>query len=264
MYTIAIPNQKGGVGKTTTAVSLGVALEQKGKSSLIVDTDHQANTTYWMLDRELSASEPGLFEVLVEDLPARKVVRETEMGPDLIPASQRMANLQKAMSSHPYPQDALRKSLEPIREEAKNGSERRYDFCLLDPPANLGLRVLMVLRASDGVILPIVPEGFSIQGLSQMFDLITRVRESGLNEGLETIGILPNQLDVRRNLTQKGMQQLQESQGDLLFDTWIRQRAHIAEAASRRMSLPALAPGEHGDEAFQSLANEVINRTNHS
>jgi chromosome partitioning protein len=260
MYTLSIANQKGGVGKTTIAVSVAAGLARRGMGVLLIDLDSQANATRWALpDRDESTID--MAEVLKDEASLVDVIERSPMGFDVAPASQYLTDVPYHFAHRSENDRGLPVLNEKIDELRSSHSNPPYDYILVDCPPTMGSLVLSALTASDGVLIPVQVEAMSLYGLRQFLSAVMEVRNSSANSSLDIVGVLPNNLDVRRKQTEQGMRQLQESLGDRLMTTAIRQRTHISEPSAFNESVFEYEPGSYGAEIFDQLVTEILNRT---
>jgi chromosome partitioning protein len=271
MFTISVVNQKGGVGKTTTTVNLAAALSAAGHSVLVVDFDAQMNSTKWMLGREIQADEASIFDALASvagDAPDRYALAELAEasggGFDFVPAGADMiANSFDSTvgKSGAYP-NQLRVRLNELEDalaaDAQKTPHGPYDFCLVDCPPSLGRSIMVALVASDGLIVPVEADGFSMQGLKQLLSTIREVRFN--NSDLRILGILANNLDLRSGLVTEMEDALRDRYEDLMFETSIPWRSKINEVTTLGTYLPEEAPSSDAADFYQRLAEEVVAR----
>ena len=272
MYTISIVNQKGGVGKTTLTVGLATYLHHFGYRVLVLDLDSQQNATSWMLGRHLKANEASVYDSLITkkrraegdaDWPLRELVETSEaLGIDFVPANVDLSSAQAELANKPL---LLRDRLEELEERgAMDGTPERasrgpYDFCLVDCPPSLGTLVTIALMASQGVVVPIKADAFSMDGLRQL--IMTARETKRLNADLEILGLVLNNLDVRFGATNEGVETIREHYGEKLFDTRIPTRARVFEAASYGLDLYEHAKGNDAQGIFSDFAREVVDRS---
>jgi chromosome partitioning protein len=278
MKTLSIVNQKGGVGKTTTTVCLAAALSRQGRNVLVLDLDPQMNATKWMLGRELEADEASIFESIVtageddadaSDWPLARVAEPSDLGFDFVPAHADLANIEGEIGEKPSRPYLLRERIreladgvgtQHLKEAGAHGAETgRYDLCLVDCPPSLGLLVVQALTASDGLIVPVSVDGMSMQGLGQLVTTTREVRKY-LNEDIEIVGLLPNNLDRRAGLVNDGLEALQDTYGDLVFETIVPWRSKIIEVSTYGTTLYDHAPSSDAVSVYESLADEVMQR----
>jgi chromosome partitioning protein len=248
--TYALANQKGGVGKTTTAVNLGAYLSTLGLRVLIVDGDPQANATSSLgIDkRQVSLS---TYEVLVGQHAASEAVLPTEWDNLFImPASPGLAGAEIEIVNIPQREHLLRSAIEPIRAN--------YDYLLIDCPPSLSLLTVNALTAAqDGVIVPIQCEYLALEGLTELLNTITLVRER-LSPQMKIRGMLMTMHDPRTNLSQQVVNEVKAHFARYVFETVIPRNVSLGEAPSFGLPIMAYAPRSAGARAYQNLTLEVI------
>ncbi|HVY92868.1 MAG TPA: ParA family protein [Bryobacteraceae bacterium] len=246
---IAITNQKGGVGKTTTAINLGAALAVSDVKVLLIDADPQGNSTSGLGVQKT----PGLatiYDVLVDGKEIEQAICSTSMeGLEILPADKNLIGVNLQLVNEDNRESILRGHLEKIRD--------KYDFILIDCPPALDLLTLNALMAADSVLIPIQCEFFALEGVSELMDTIERIRES-FSHPLRTEGILLTMYDDRTNLTRQVAADLREFFGDDVFKTVIPRNVRLAEAPSHGKSILSYDPGSRGAEAYIQLAKEVL------
>ena len=248
---VCIINQKGGVGKTTTAVNLAAALSQAGVRTLLVDLDPQANATLGF-GVDPSGLQASLYDTLIEDLPAKEVrLAGLSAGVDLLPAHGDMTGMDTALQSLSAPQTRLRSVLAPLRGD--------YEAMLIDCPPTLNQLVVNGLGAASGIIIPMQCEYYALEGLSALLDTIDTVRET-VNPALEIDGILRTMYDPRSNLTRDVSRQLVRYFERLLFRTVIPRNVRLAEAPSHGEPATVYDAKSRGAIAYQALAVEYRRR----
>ena len=247
---IAIVNQKGGVGKTTTAINLGASLAQQDMWTLIIDCDPQANTTGGMgFPRD--PARRSIYHALMHDVPLRNLVMTCEVeGLHLIPSEKNLVGAPVELVDRPEREQVLRKKMVDLRNE--------FNFILLDCPPSLDLLTLNALVAADSVIVPVQCEYFALEGVSELVDTLNRVRRSH-NPHLAVEGILLTMYDERTNLSRQVRDDLREYFGDKVFSTVIPRNVRLAEAPSFGKPVFLYDPECKGATSYLDLAKEVIN-----
>jgi chromosome partitioning protein len=247
---IAIANQKGGVGKTTTAINLGAGLAVAERRTLIVDMDPQGNATSGMgLDR--AQLEGSVYDVLVEgaDITAVRVERVHFPFLDIVPSSQDLVGSEVELVELPQRELVLRAALARVRDA--------YDYILLDCPPSLGLLTLNTLAAADTVLIPIQCEFYALEGLSQLLNTIRLVQQN-LNPGLQIEGVLLTMYDQRLNLSRQVADEAKEYFGSRVFRSVIPRNVRLAEAPSFGKPIVLYDVLSAGAQSYLTLANEII------
>ncbi len=245
---IAITNQKGGVGKTTTATALATGLKREGYKSLILDCDPQCNSTDTY--RALVNGQATLYDVLVAGDPIQEAIQHTEIG-DIVAGDPLLADAEQKISEQ---------GREYRLKEALEGLPDDYDFIIIDTPPNLGVLLTNGLTAANSCIIPITPERFSFQGLSELNKSIARVRKYS-NPNLEIDGLLLVKYDPRRVLAKEAMKSLPEickSLNTKCFTTFIRETEEVRKAQERRISLFAWAPDSTAAQDYEAFIDEYL------
>ena len=249
---IAIANQKGGVGKTTTAVNLAAALAATPQRVLLVDLDAQGNATMGsgVDKRELAAS---TCDVLLEEVHAADAVVRTPEGFDLMPGNTDLTAAEIELMDEDGREQRLKRALDPLRP--------RYDFIVIDCPPALSLLTLNALTAADAVIVPMQCEYYALEGLSALVETIDALKIN-LNPALEIEGVLRTMFDVRNNLANAVSGELVEHFGDKVFRTIVPRNVRVAEAPSHGQSIVGYDRASRGGVAYLGLAGEIIRRNN--
>jgi chromosome partitioning protein len=245
----ALANQKGGVGKTTTAVSLGAYLASVGKRILLVDMDPQANATS-SLGIDKNALSHSVYEMLVASRsgPSTMVVTN-QRGMDLLPSSPALAGADIELVEMPERETKLKQALKPLRDG--------YDFILIDTPPSMGLLTVNALVASDGVIIPVQCEYLPLEGLTQLLQTIELIRRN-LNPQLIIRGILMTMYDHRTNLAREVVQEVRRHFPQKTFLTIIPRSIKLSEAPSYGEPIGHYAPDSSGAQAYNALGQEFL------
>ena len=251
-HVIAIANQKGGVGKTTTAINLGASLAVAEKRTLVLDIDPQGNATSG-LGVETSASRPTIYDVLIGQNALSEAIVEHVHFPclDVVASTRDLVGAEIELVSAFSRETILRKALEPIRE--------RYEYVLVDCPPSLGLLTVNTLTAADSVLIPIQCEFYALEGLSQLLSTI-RLVQRGLNPSLDVEGVLLTMYDKRLNLSRQVSEEAREYFGPKVYRSAIPRNVRLAEAPSFGQPIVLYDVLSAGAQAYLALAHEVIDR----
>jgi chromosome partitioning protein len=248
---IAVTNQKGGVGKTTTVVNLATSLALSGRRILVVDLDPQGNATSGFgVDK--STVDRSMYEVLVDGLPIRSAVISTEVaGLSLIPSSIELSGAEVELVSADRRDRRLARALD--------GEVGDFDWVLVDGPPSLGLLTVNALTAADAVLIPIQCEYYALEGLTQLTATVNLVRDH-LNPELEINGVVLTMYDARTNLSAEVASEVRRHLGPAVYDTVIPRSVRLSEAPSYGRPIALYRPDSRGAEAYAALAAEFVAR----
>ena len=251
-HVIAIANQKGGVGKTTTAINLGASLAVAEKRTLILDIDPQGNASSG-LGVEDRTSRPNIYKVLIgQDALADAIVERVHFPYlDVVPSTRDLVGAEIELVAAFSRETILRQAIETIRD--------RYDFILVDCPPSLGLLTVNTLTAADSVLIPIQCEFYALEGLSQLLNTV-RLVQRGLNPSLDVEGVLLTMYDKRLNLSRQVSAEAREYFGPKVYRAAIPRNVRLAEAPSFGQPIVQYDVLSQGAQAYLALANEVIER----
>jgi chromosome partitioning protein len=248
---LAITNQKGGVGKTTTGVNLSASLAAARQRVLLVDLDPQGNATTGVGTLKLKAL-PTVYQVLLGNAGCAQARIATQFGFDLIPANRELAGAEVEMVDIERRETRLKEALAAVEHE--------YDFILIDCPPALNLLTVNGLTAAHAVMIPMQCEYYALEGLSDLVQTIRKVR-AHLNPGLQIEGLLRTMYDPRNTLAQQVSAQLIEHFGDRVYRTVIPRNVRLAEAPSHGMPALRFDKASKGAQAYLALAGEMLNRS---
>jgi len=248
---LAVVNQKGGVGKTTTAINLSAALALEGLATLLIDCDPQANSTGG-LGLGKGDDRPSVYNVLLGEKKAEEALVPTVIDLlKVIPSSKHLIGANFELVSQERREFRLRDALEPLRE--------RYPFIILDCPPALDLLTLNCLVAADGLLVPMQAEYFALEGISELMSTLDKV-SAAFNPSLKLEGVVLTMYDPRTSLSQQVTDNLKQFFGDKMFETSIPRNVRLAEAPSHGIPVIQYDPRSRGAEAYQELARELLKR----
>lgn len=248
---ISIANQKGGVGKTTTAVNLSACLAQKGKRVLLIDTDPQGNATSGLGIE--AHTDRSVYNVLVDDMEISDTIVSTMVKKlDVCPANINLAGAEIELVSMVSRENRLKDAVDKIRDE--------YDYVLIDCPPSLGLITLNAFTASDSVLVPIQCEYYALEGLGQLINTIKLVQKH-LNPDLIVEGVILTMFDARTNLSTQVAREVEKYFGNKVFQTIIPRNIRLSEAPSHGLPITLYDGESKGAETYKKLAKELIKLT---
>ena len=248
--TIAIANQKGGVGKSTTSINLSASLAAKGKKVLVIDTDPQGNTTSGF-GVEKNDLDNTVYELMLSECSIKEcILKDVIDGVSIIPSNVNLAAAEIELIGVDRKEYILKREVEWIKDS--------FDYIIIDCPPSLSMLTINAMTTADTVLVPIQCEYYALEGLSQLIHTINLVKER-LNPDLDIVGVVFTMYDSRTNLSMQVVENVKSNLSQKVFQTLIPRNIRLAEAPSYGMPINAYDPKSAGAEAYMQLAEEVIN-----
>lgn len=248
---IALTNQKGGVGKTTTAINLAAALGESSQKILIIDFDPQGNATSGLVT-ELKEGQNTVYDLICGNAKAKEcIIENVADGVDLLPADINLSGAEVELLEAEDEQTRLRDAIKPIK--------KNYDYIFIDCPPSIGILTVNGLSAADSAIIPVQCEYFALEGLNQVLNTIEIVRQK-LNHKLKVEGIVFTMYDVRTKLSEEVVASVKASLNEYIFETTIPRNIRLAEAPSYGEPITVYDSGSRGAESYRLLAAELMNK----
>ncbi len=248
--TIAIVNQKGGVGKTTTAINLSSCISEKGKKVLLIDADPQGNATLGLGFDNKAEEQNSIYDVLIKELPISDIIKETAVpGLFLAPSNINLTGAEVELIDLEGREKKLKESIKMVKD--------LYDFIFIDAPPSLGLITLNTLVACDSVLIPLQAEFYAMDGLAQLLNTISLVKES-LNSGIYIEGVLITMFDSRTRLAIQVVEEIKNKFKDAVYDVFIPRNVKLSEAPSFGQPINIYDKNSKGAEAYEKLADEIL------
>lgn len=247
--TIAVLNQKGGVGKTTTTINVATCLQKTGKSVLIIDLDPQGNATSGIGLQKDDYTQTTYSVITGGCNLAEAIVEVSRLGIGVVPANSSLAAAETDLAGELMRESKLKEALTGVT----------YDFILIDCPPALGLLTINALTAANYVLIPVQTEYYAMEGLSQLLSVVQRIRQ-GLNPDLELLGVIATMFDSRTSLSGQVLEELKKHFGDKVFDTVIPRNVRLAEAPSYGKTILEHDKWSKGARSYKQLAREIEKR----
>lgn len=248
-YVIALANQKGGVGKTTTSVNLGACLAEEGQHVLLIDIDPQGNATSGTGISKASI-EQDVYDVLINETPLDQVIIKTvHEGLDIVPTTIQLSGAEIELTSMMARETRLKDAIDSVSDQ--------YDYVLIDCPPSLGLLTINAFTASDSILIPVQSEYYALEGLSQLLNTIKLVQKH-FNPDLKIEGVLMTMYDARTNLGQQVNAEVKKFFGDQVYKTIIPRNVRLSEAPSHGLPIIDYDPKSKGAQVYLQLAKEVL------